>query len=421
VRVVALSDGRSWRLTTPDSIDMSGIDGLAFADGALIAHHPLAYWRIARYEMDAEFRRVLRAEFIERNTPDTRTSTTGEVVGDAYYYIGNGQLDRMNDRTIDSATMEPIRLYRAPLREAPAGVLAVALSGADSVALFEAMSLEHIATLPVGTEPHEIAAAPNGRTLYVADAGDSSITVLDVLGTPRVQATWRLPDGIRVHDVTPDPDGILWAVSGEPSILLGLDATTGALRRRYALQRPGSWMVDSRGPGGAIIVTNLEGGAVTLVDPASGRETILEGITGEIDAMASPDRSEIWSVNAQTGELTVFEGGTGRVVMRRQSGPGASRIVFTPDARTALVVHGGDSTVIAYDVASRAPRASLTIPGNPKVIALTADGRRAYITHPTGALTMIDVPSMSVLRSIPLSGTPDGVAIAEPRGVPEER
>jgi hypothetical protein len=27
---------------------------------------------------------------------------------------------------------------------------------------------------------------------------------------------------------------------------------------------------------------------------------------------------------------------------------------------------------------------------------------------------MIDVPSMSVLRSIPLSGTPDGVAVGEP-------
>jgi hypothetical protein len=47
------------------------------------------------------------------------------------------------------------------------------------------------------------------------------------------------------------------------------------------------------------------------------------------------------------------------------------------------------------------------------VIALSADGRRAYITHPAGALTMLDVPSMSVLHSVMLAGTPDGVAVTE--------
>jgi hypothetical protein len=40
-----------------------------------------------------------------------------------------------------------------------------------------------------------------------------------------------------------------------------------------------------------------------------------------------------------------------------------------------------------------------------------SDGRLAYVTHPDGALTLIDVPSMTVLRTVPLPGTPDGVAI----------
>lgn len=49
------------------------------------------------------------------------------------------------------------------------------------------------------------------------------------------------------------------------------------------------------------------------------------------------------------------------------------------------------------------------------------DGRRAYVTHPRGSLTMIDVPSMRVLRTIPLNGTPDGVAVVEPSVVLGER
>jgi DNA-binding beta-propeller fold protein YncE len=116
IRAHELSSGSTWRITAPDSIGVSGIDGLAFVDGALIAHHPLTFWRIARYELDPTFRRIARRTLIEANTPDGRTSTTGEVVGGDYVFIGNSQIDRMNARTIDPATMDEIRMYRVRVR-----------------------------------------------------------------------------------------------------------------------------------------------------------------------------------------------------------------------------------------------------------------------------------------------------------------
>ncbi len=112
ITVVELESGESWRLAVPDTVNITGVDGLAFADGSLIAHHPLAFWRIARYQMDSSMRTITGRTFIERNTPDSRTSTTGEVAGDHYVYIGNSQIDRMNAGTIDAASMEPIRIYR---------------------------------------------------------------------------------------------------------------------------------------------------------------------------------------------------------------------------------------------------------------------------------------------------------------------
>ena len=107
-----LRTGAEWRIALPDSINVSGIDGLAFVNGTLIAHHPLAFWRIARYQLDPAFRRITGRTMIEANTPDSRTATTGEIVGTDYVFIGNSQIDRMNLRTIDAATMEPIRIYR---------------------------------------------------------------------------------------------------------------------------------------------------------------------------------------------------------------------------------------------------------------------------------------------------------------------
>jgi sugar lactone lactonase YvrE len=117
IRALDLRAGLAWRVATPDSVNVAWIDGLAFADDALIAHHPLAFWRVARYRLDSTWRRIEGRLLLEANTPDGRTSTTGEVVGNDYVYIGNSQIDRMNARTIDAATMEPIRMYRVRLRD----------------------------------------------------------------------------------------------------------------------------------------------------------------------------------------------------------------------------------------------------------------------------------------------------------------
>lgn len=117
VHVVDVGSRERWRLAVPDSIHLNGgIDGLAFVGNSLIAHHPLAFWRVARYRLDAGRRAIISAELIEANTPDGRTSTTGEVVDNDYVFIGNSQIDRMNAKTIDAATMEPIRIYRVRLR-----------------------------------------------------------------------------------------------------------------------------------------------------------------------------------------------------------------------------------------------------------------------------------------------------------------
>jgi len=69
IRGHELATGRTWRLAQPDSIGTSGIDGLAFHGDALIAHHPLSFWRIARYQLDPTLRSITGRTLIEANTP----------------------------------------------------------------------------------------------------------------------------------------------------------------------------------------------------------------------------------------------------------------------------------------------------------------------------------------------------------------
>jgi DNA-binding beta-propeller fold protein YncE len=372
----------------------------------------------ARHRLNADRTAIVGGAPSHANTPERRPATTGDVAGDRHVRAGSGLIDRMDAGPIDSATMQPARTYRAPLsppRER--GLVAVALSARDSVALFDAETLERVATLPVGNEPHEIAASSDGRRAYVADAGDTTITVIEALGAAlgaaRVATTWGLPDSIRVHDVSASADGrTVWAASGSRRMALALDAATGRVRRRFALSRPGSWMIDARGSTDPVVVAHLEGGSATLIDPATGRQRVLEAREGEIDAAGSPAGDQVWSVNMRDGHVTIFDRRSGRALSREPAGREAGRVLFTPDGRTALVVASGDSALVAFDVRTRRRAGVVAVPPGPKVLALGPDGRRAYLTHPAGeSLTMVDLAAMAVLRTVPVPGRPDGVAV----------
>jgi sugar lactone lactonase YvrE len=113
VQALDIPAGKSWRVAVPGSFNVSGIDGLAFHGRSLIAHHPISYSRLVRYSLDPAWQRITARCVIDANTADVRTSTTGEIAGNEYIYIGNSQIDRMNAKTIDAATMDPVRIYRA--------------------------------------------------------------------------------------------------------------------------------------------------------------------------------------------------------------------------------------------------------------------------------------------------------------------
>jgi hypothetical protein len=112
-----LSSGYRERLAAPDSLNLSWVDGLAFYRNSLIAHQPSGHQRVVRLYLDPGQRRVTRSEIIERHHPRFAQPTTGEVVGDTYYYIANAQLRRFRDgRIFPWEELDPVLILRADLR-----------------------------------------------------------------------------------------------------------------------------------------------------------------------------------------------------------------------------------------------------------------------------------------------------------------
>ncbi|MFZ2055506.1 MAG: hypothetical protein WAU81_15055 [Candidatus Aminicenantales bacterium] len=82
---------RECRLVShPDTMTLSGIDGLCFYDNSLVGVQP-GLNRVSRYYLNAEGDSVERLEIIEARNPLFAFPTTGTIAGETFYYIANSQ------------------------------------------------------------------------------------------------------------------------------------------------------------------------------------------------------------------------------------------------------------------------------------------------------------------------------------------
>ena len=113
---IEVASRRRTRLATPDTLNLGGIDGLAFYRNALIAHQPSWFQRVIRLELDSRQERVASWSTIERHHPRFDFPTTGEVAGDSYYYIANAQLRRFRDgRIFPWDSLQPVLVLKTEL------------------------------------------------------------------------------------------------------------------------------------------------------------------------------------------------------------------------------------------------------------------------------------------------------------------
>jgi YVTN family beta-propeller protein len=103
---------------------------------------------------------------------------------------------------------------------------------------------------------------------------------------------------------------------------------------------------------------------------------------------------------------------TATIPVGRQPG----RVAITRDGRHAYVTNNGAGTVSVIDTGSNAVTATIPSGTAPAAVAITPDGRNAYVTdfgagNGAGTVSVIDIGSKAVTATIPVGATPGAVAI----------
>lgn len=300
-----------------------------------------------------------------------------------------------------------------------ADVLVISSNGENQALLVDPSNFKLIAALPTGKGPHEIATSPDGRYAYVAISGSQqeagrTITVLD-LKLRAVKATFDLGGYRQPHDLRVSRDGaLLWVTCAPSRAVLEVNTQTGKIIRNWKLDKDGAWMLAVTPDERKIYTANLEGKSVSIIDRKTGSVSSIEFDSAQIGMDISPDGRKLWVHHGDRNQISVIDAATDKVVATFASeGRGFGRVKFTPDGKYVLVPQSESKNLVVFEADSRRMVENIRLSASPKVIGVSSDSRRAFITCPSANQTLVvDLVARKETAAFSTGKSPDGISWA---------
>ncbi|MGD1022480.1 MAG: YncE family protein [Candidatus Sulfotelmatobacter sp.] len=324
--------------------------------------------------------------------------------------------------------------------DTPANALLVLAKHDGTLAIVDPSSLQVIARIPVGKDPHEVIASSDGKLAYVSNYGFgayNTLAVVDLVAQKALPAidlgALRGPHGLTFVG------GKAWFTAEGAKAIGRYDPASKSVDWILGTGQNRTHMIYVSPEMRLIATTNVSSGTLSIIEKTDagvagqGRpldapggdwnETVVKVGNGSEGFDVSPDGKEIWVANAGDGTVSIIDIASKRVTQTLEANVGgANRLRFTPDGKLAVIsaLRGPDVTVI--DSATRKILQRIAVGHGAAGIVMQPDGVRAFVAcSPDGYVAVIDLHSMKVVGRIEAGQDPDGLAWASRSGTDESR
>lgn len=303
-------------------------------------------------------------------------------------------------------------------------------SGDNTVSVISVALHRVVATIPVGNQPLRVAVRPDGAKVYVTNYADETVSVIST-ATDRVLTTVQLkgnpigvafsPDGQKAYVADSAYNAATAFHNGEISVLttapdelssvIAVPTTffSGSIPKELAVSPDGS----------AAYVSNVFGGAVSVVD-----------LTHEVAASSIQIDPEEAAVTITPDGKTVYVVGGDVVYAIDRATSAVSSTLFGNGLLYGMVVTPDGSAVCAAVQQSTAGPlldsfstvtgklvAAASVAAAPTGVAITPDGRKAYVTNSVGnGVSVIDTVTQTIAKTIPVAAPSFGIVVSPDGG-----
>jgi DNA-binding beta-propeller fold protein YncE len=325
-----------------------------------------------------------------------------------------------------------------------AGAL-LALSKKDhTLAIVNPATLQVIAKVPSGNDPHEVIASSDGKTAYVSNYGFgayNTLAVVDLVGQKALPAidlgALRGPHGLDFVG------GKVWFTAEAAKAIGRYDPATQKVDWILGTGQNRTHMIFVSQDMKWIVTTNVSSGTVSIIEETAGRpgpppggpppgsggpppgpppgppggdwnETVVPVGNGSEGFDITPDSSQIWVANAQDGTVSINDAAKKQVIQTLDvNAKGANRLKFTLDGKMALISSLRGPDLLILDRATRTVIKRVPVGHGAAGILMEPGGARAFVAcSPDNYITVIDLKSLSAAGRIDVGGNQDGLAWA---------
>lgn len=247
------------------------------------------------------------------------------------------------------------------------------MAGAGAVWTIDIATVAVVAKVPVGMHPAHVVVAGDGRTAYITNGGDNTVSVVD---TEAQRVVASIPVGASPHGIRISPDG------------------------------KQAW------------VANLKGGTVSVIDTES-RKQLAQIAVGQGPAQVgfTPDGRFAFVSLSKENRVVVIDPVSRKLIRKVTVGTVPIQLFATPDSRFVLVANQGTqsmpgTTVSVIDVARLKVVSTIKTGAGAHGVVVDREGRRAFVTNTyANTVSVIDISERKVIATVPVGRSPNGISM----------
>jgi YVTN family beta-propeller protein len=339
--------------------------------------------------------------------------------------------------------------------QSPSSTLLVLAKSDNTVAIVDPATLQVLARVPSGPDPHEIVASDDGKVAYISNYGgpDSDLHTISVVDLEARKALPAIDLGAlhSAHGLA-FAGGKLYFTAETNKVIGRYDPATQRVDWILGTGQDRTHMIFVAKSLDQIVTSNVNSGTISIIEhvsqqgggygpprggppggggppqgpvgPPGGRKTwevtSIPSGHGSEGFDVSPDGKEIWAANARDATVTIINVATKKAI-ETFSIPvkGANRLKFTQDGARVLISGlgagpgAGGISLAVMDASTHKEVKQLSLGGGAAGILIAPDGSRAYVAVSTAdKVAVVDLKSLEVIGQISPGKQPDGLAWA---------
>jgi YVTN family beta-propeller protein len=305
----------------------------------------------------------------------------------------------------------------SPSAENPAAGARIYVSNQldNTISVIDGATHKVVATVRVGASPAQLAVSPDRRSVYVANTGSDTVSVINS-DRNTVAGTIALPRASRPMGVALSPSGrYLYTADGGANRVSVLDTRS---RRVVTSVRVGTQPLGiAVAPDGKTVYSaNSGSGDVSVIDARTNR--ILRAIpTGRFPSAVAVTRDgeSVYVTNELSG-VTVINAGSGTIEARLRS-PSPFSVGTSPKGDSAYVAGLGPGTLTTIDTRTDRIRSTVSVGSyGTDPFTVRAAGDALYVADQgASTLSIIDPSTFRTTATVATGNSPYGIAVVQPR------